>query len=112
MEPSTEPGESAARTTGRAGAGRRVSAYNSVAQLQTDLWWSISDVARRLSLAEPDSAGRAEAVGVLDETLADVDVLTHYYSYPGPEVAQTLRALASEESYAELSRTAARIGRG
>ncbi|MFI2238637.1 aminotransferase class I/II-fold pyridoxal phosphate-dependent enzyme [Streptomyces chrestomyceticus] len=111
MEPSTEPGESAARTSGRAGAGRRVSAYNSVAQLQTDLWWTISDAARRLSLAAPDSAGRAEAVGVLDETLADVDVLTHYYSYPGPEVAQTLRALASEESYAELSRTAARIGR-
>ncbi|MFJ7905717.1 aminotransferase class I/II-fold pyridoxal phosphate-dependent enzyme [Kitasatospora sp. NPDC096204] len=118
MEPSTAPGETTTRgeATTRKGAGQArlglgLTAYNSVAQLQTDLWWSIANAARRLAKPDLDPAEQAEAEAVLEEDLAGVEVLTHYYSRPGRQVAAALRALASE-SYLELSRTAERIGRG
>lgn len=102
---------SAAPTAQRPGQTEEgVPAYNSVAQLQTDLWWSIADAARRLSVPSLTPAERTEAEDVLHQRLADVEVLTYYYSRPGRQVAETLRGQASE-SYLELSRTAERIGR-
>ncbi|MEU7043361.1 hypothetical protein AB0A77_20165 [Streptomyces varsoviensis] len=80
--------------------------------MQTDIWWSLSDAARRLAIPDLDPAERAEATAAVDRNLADIEVLTHYYSHPGRQVAETLRGLASEPAYAELSRTAAQIGRG
>ncbi|MFD9903040.1 aminotransferase class I/II-fold pyridoxal phosphate-dependent enzyme [Streptomyces sp. NPDC059063] len=110
MGSSRTPADAAARGTGQAGSGHGVSAYNSVAELQTDLWWSIADSARRLTEPALDPAERAEAEAALDRNLADAEVLTYFYSRPGRHVAATLRAQASE-SYLELSRTAERIGR-
>ncbi|WP_372405757.1 aminotransferase class I/II-fold pyridoxal phosphate-dependent enzyme [Streptomyces luteireticuli] len=111
MEPSTASTGPAAQGIERTAAGEGVSAYNSVAQLQTDLWWSIADTARRLATPGLGAAERAEAAAVLDRTLADIEVLAFYFSHPGRQVAETLRGQASE-SYLELSRTAERIGRG
>ncbi|MER7986171.1 hypothetical protein ABTY53_11270 [Streptomyces noursei] len=107
-----EPSPTSAPPTGQGPgqAGGDVPAYNSVAQLQTDLWWSIADAARRLSAPGLGPAERTEVEGVLHQNLADVEVLTYYYSRPGRQVAETLRGQASD-SYLELSRTAERIGR-
>src|SRR5262249_20249240 len=110
MEPSTAPAEPAAWGI-RAGPGQGAFAYNSVAQLATDLWWSIADVSRRMAMPGLDPAERDEGKAVLDRLLADVETLTYYFSRPGRQVAETLRGQASE-SYLKLSRTAERIGRG
>ncbi|MBB4980792.1 beta-eliminating lyase-related protein [Streptomyces nymphaeiformis] len=94
------------------GPGPGLSAYNSVSQLLTDLWWSIADTARHLAMPNLDPAERSRGQAELEQGLADADVLTYYLSHPGRQAAATLRALAVPETYLELSREAERIGRG
>ncbi|MFF0430668.1 aminotransferase class I/II-fold pyridoxal phosphate-dependent enzyme [Streptomyces sp. NPDC004327] len=88
-----------------------VSAYNSVSQLLTDLWWSIADSARHLAMPNLDPVEQSEGQAALERGLADADVLTYYLSRPGRQAAAKLRALAVPDSYLELSREAERIGR-
>ncbi|MFJ3660030.1 aminotransferase class I/II-fold pyridoxal phosphate-dependent enzyme [Streptomyces sp. NPDC090119] len=105
-----EPSGPAAQSTAPSES-EGVHAYTSVAQLQTDLWWSISDLARRLAVPGLDPAERAGAEAALDAALADIEVLSHYFSRPGRHAVATLRD-QREHSYLGLSRAAEGIGRG
>lgn len=109
MSMKAEPTGPAPQATEPSGAGG-VHAYTSVAQLQTDLWWTIGDLARRLAASGLDPAERAGAEAALDEALADVEILSRFYSHPGRQVVAALREQRNH-SYLDLSRAAERIGR-
>ncbi len=89
--------------------GQSAAAYNSVRQLRVDLWWSIADVSRRLSLSSLDPLVREELLTTLRRELGDVETLENYYAFPGRRLVSTLRSLA-ESSHGDVWRAADAIG--
>jgi arginine decarboxylase len=98
------------RDDDRPAGGQRLAAYNSVWQLRVDIWWLISDGARRLALPTLDERTRDELTAALHRELADVESLEHFYATPGQHLVARLRDLANG-SFGEVSRAATAIGR-
>jgi arginine decarboxylase len=86
-------------------------AYNSVGQLRADAWNSLKDATGRLADAAARGAGKGALARQVNDLLALLDPIEHYWAFPGRRRFLELRELRSRDAYDQLHKLTARITR-
>ncbi|MGH3150527.1 MAG: hypothetical protein ACRDOB_07340, partial [Streptosporangiaceae bacterium] len=98
-------------TRGQPGVPLPLPAYNSVWQLRADAWNSLEDATGRLLDAAARGVERGALTRQVNDLLALLDPIEHYWAYPGRRHFLELRELLARDAYDQLHKLTACVTR-